>query len=142
MLQTKQIKTKNDVQQWILRITESWRLCATFLELVIEFFVDCTNIADLRPDIFTARKRSLLRLCFHRCLSVPGGVCLWFQGVCATHKPFGQIPPLSRHPPGQTPPPGRDPWVETHGQTPPRQTPPSGQTPPPPCKEGICLHSC
>ena len=49
---------------------------------------------------FTARKRSLRRLCFHRCLSVRGG--------CGRH-------PTGRHPPGrplgQTPSPSR---ADTH----------------------------
>ena len=43
-------------------------------------------------DVITARKRSLRRLCFYRCLSVHGGacVCVWgcmaggrvWRGVC------------------------------------------------------------
>ena len=49
---------------------------------------------EIQPDVFTARKRSLRRLCFYRCLSVHrggggrawllqgGGVCGCSQGVC------------------------------------------------------------
>ena len=53
--------------------------------------------------LFTARKRSLWRLCFHRCLSVHRwGVCHWSGGVC--HTPWADTHP------GQTPrPPGRHP---------------------------------
>ena len=69
--------------------------------------------------IISARKRSLRRLCFHRCLSVHRGC------VCHTHA-------------GQTPP-----WTDTHSWADaPRQTPlgrtpslcadTSKQTPPPP----------
>ena len=48
--------------------------------------------------IVTARKRSLLRLCFHRCLSVHGGGgCLPDCMLRYTHSP-GQTPPLGRHP--------------------------------------------
>ena len=56
--------------------------------------------------IFTARIRSLRRLCFHRCLSVHGGVS---APLHAGLHPPGQIPPPGRHPPGRqpTPPPGR-----------------------------------
>ena len=61
--------------------------------------------------IFTARIRSLQRLCFHRCLSVDRGGCL----------PHGI---LGYSLPDQTP---------THGQTPPLDRPPNPQadTPPP-----------
>ena len=55
--------------------------------------------------LIAARKRSLRRLCFHRCLSGGGGgVCLWSRwGVSAT--PLQADTPLGRHPtPGQTPP--------------------------------------
>ena len=64
---------------------------------------------SLKPhEHFTARKQSLRRLCFHRCLSVHrGSVCLWFQESVPP-------PPPGRHPPpGQTPP-----WADTT----PRQT--------------------
>ena len=69
--------------------------------------------------VFTARKRILRRLCFHRCLSVHRGGCLpLVRGdVCHTHSPLGRHPrsptPLGRHPPGRqllwadTPPVGR-----------------------------------
>ena len=76
----------------------------------------------------TARKRSLRRLCFHRCLSVHGGVGLPHCMLGYTHPlgrpppPPGQISPCAdTPPPGQTPPFGRPPF----GQTPPRQTRPS-----------------
>ena len=50
--------------------------------------------------IITARKRSLRRLCFHRCLSVHRGVSVSGpKGGCGRHPP-GQTPPT----PGQTPP--------------------------------------
>ena len=59
----------------------------------------------LKPCNFTARKRSLRRLCFHRCLSVHGGVC----SIACWDTPPGQTPPwadtpwadnpLGRHPP-------------------------------------------
>ena len=57
-------------------------------------------------NVFTARKRRLRRLCFHRCLSVDRGVSLTET-------------PLDRDPPGQRPapltdPPDRDP---PHGQS-------------------------
>ena len=65
-------------------------------------------------NLITVRKRSLRRLCFHRCLSVHGGrrgVCLPWVG---THPP-GKYTPLSRYtpragiPPGLVHPPGRHP---------------------------------
>ena len=79
--------------------------------------------------IFTARKRSLRRLCFHRCLSVHRGGCLpvVLGGVSATppgqtpptwtdtthlgrHHPWADTPPpLGRHPPGRQFPMGRHP---------------------------------
>ena len=53
--------------------------------------------------IFTARKRSLRRLCFHRYLSVQRGEYL------------DRYTPLSRYPPGRDPSPGRyTPWAGTH----------------------------
>ena len=71
--------------------------------------------------IVTARKRSLRRLCFHRCLSVHGG--------CVSAPLHAGINPQDQRqtpPPGQTPnPPGRPPWADPPGQTPPPlQTPP------------------
>ena len=44
--------------------------------------MDSTTQVDLPPHIFTARKRSLRRLCFYRCLSVHtgGGVRGFIQG--------------------------------------------------------------
>ena len=47
-------------------------------------------------SIFTARKRTLRRLCFHRCLSVHRG-----EGVSAPL--HAGIHPLGRHPPGRHP---------------------------------------
>ena len=43
--------------------------------------------AKLFFDIFTARKRSLRRLCFYRCVSIQGGGCVakggaWWRGTC------------------------------------------------------------
>ena len=62
----------------------------------------------------TARKRSLQKLCFHKCLSVDGGVYLWSWGLSAT--PPGQTPPkqipLGRHPPDRHLP-GRHPQTDT-----------------------------
>ena len=50
----------------------------------------------------TARKRSLQKLCFHRCLSVDRGCLPLVLGGCLLHLP-GQTPPkqipLGRHPP-------------------------------------------
>ena len=85
-----------------------------------------------KEDIITARRRSLRRLCFHRCMSVHGGV--------STPLHAGIHPPPGRHPPRQTQPslgrhllPGKTPL----GDTPLAGTPtplgrynPSGQTPP------------
>ena len=79
---------------------------------------------------FTARKQSLRRLRFHRCLSVHGGggVSASGPGGCVAdtpradtnplgrHTPHGQTPPLGRHPPT-----GRHPQADAPGQTPPGQ---------------------
>ena len=58
------------------------------------------SVAHITYDfLFTASKRSLRRLCFHRCLSV-------HRGVSATG-PEGmwwQTPPPGRHPPDRHPP--------------------------------------
>ena len=70
----------------------------------IHYFLSCVN------PVFTARKPSLRRLCFHRCLSVHRGVC----PIACWDTPI---------------PPGRHPRANTPRQTPPGQTPP-GQTPP------------
>ena len=60
----------------------------------------------IQPDIFTTRKRSLRRLCFHTCLSV----ILFTGGLSASvhdgiHNPPGSrhpaLPSGSRHPPAQ-----------------------------------------
>ena len=60
--------------------------------------------------IFTARKRSLRRLCFHRCLSVHGG--------CLPHCMLGYTPRADMPPCGQT-----TPQTDTHT--------PLGRHPPP-----------
>ena len=87
----------------------------------------CSNI------IFTARKRSLGRLCLYTCLSVilsTGGVCL---SACwdtpppeETHPPRtrhpDQTPPRSRHHPDEAPPPKSRP---SRPGTPPGADPPS-----------------
>ena len=62
-------------------------------------------------NVITTRKRSLRRLCFHRCLSVHGGVCLWSRGSATL--------PLQADTPWQTPP-----W-----QTPPQPDTPQVDTP-------------
>ena len=70
--------------------------------------------------IFTARKRSLRRLCFHRCLSVH--IACWDTPSWADNI-------LGRHtPPGRHPPPRADTHTPDR-QTRPRQTHPR-QTPP------------
>ena len=83
------------------------------------FFAECI--------IFTARKRSLRRLCFLRCLSVHS-LGVWPIAYWDTH-------PLDRHPSplGQTPRaenlPGNPPGQKAQGRHLPGQTPP-GQNPP------------
>ena len=73
--------------------------------------------------IITAPKRSLRRLCFHRCLSI-------HEGMSATPPPHSRHTPLGRHTPqgrpskADTPPSG-----QTHSPLG-RNTPPSGQTHP------------
>ena len=60
-------------------------------------------------QLIIARKRSLRRLCFHRCLSVHGGG-LW--QTSPIH--WADTPSSGRHPPGQTPPSSRHPsWADT-----------------------------
>ena len=54
--------------------------------------------------IFTARKRSLRRLCFHRCLSVHGEGCLPHCMLGYTPPDQRQKPPQDQTPPEQTPP--------------------------------------
>ena len=86
-------------------------------------------------SVFTARKRSLRRLCFHRCLSVcpRGGVSAPLHDGIHTpsRHPLGTPPPGHTHPPAHTPPgthslpnptPGHTPSLL--GRQPPRQTPP------------------
>ena len=56
----------------------------------------------LVSHIFTTRKRSLRRLCFHRCLSVYGGGCLPHCMLGCTHpQDQSQTTPPGRHPPAQ-----------------------------------------
>ena len=64
--------------------------------------------------IITALKRSLRRLCFHRCLSVHRAGCLpLIPGVYATHAHWADTHP------GQTSPLGRPiPWADTPRHTP------------------------
>ena len=70
--------------------------------------------------IFTARKRSLRRLCFHRCLSVHRGcVPLCMLGYAPRDQ---SLPPGNRHPPSQEQTPLQE-------QTHPRK---SRHPPPPP----------
>ena len=82
----------------------------------------------MQKDIFTARKRSLRRLCFYTCLLF----ILFTGGVYPRHPPGRHAPPARHHPPGQTPPRadtplGRYPHLGRH---PPGQTPPLGRHPP------------
>ena len=78
--------------------------------------------------IFTARKRSLRRLCFHRCLSVQGeGVSAPLHAGIHTHRDQRQTPP-STWDQRQTPPRSRHPH-ETRGRHPPRTRHPPERTP-------------
>ena len=71
--------------------------------------------------IFTARKRSLRRLCFYRCLFVHVGV------LSSRRPPGNKAAPQQGHPPGrETPPAGRPPGRETPLG---RRHPPSRETP-------------
>ena len=83
--------------------------------LEYEYKVNKTMHLHINPNlgIFTARKRSLRRLCFYRCLSVHrGGLTQCMLGDS----------------------PGRPPAKETpqQGDTPARERPPSRERPPPP----------
>ena len=55
--------------------------------------------------IFTARKRSFRRLCFYRCLSVHGGVCLSACWETPQGDPPARETPLPRRPPFSRPTP-------------------------------------
>ena len=73
----------------------------------------------VKKFLISARKRSLRRLCFHRCLSVHGGGCLPHCMLEYTPKadtpmrtPLGRHPALGRHPPGRHPP--ADPTCAVH----------------------------
>ena len=105
----------------------------------LRFRTVCTRLV-------TARKRSLRRLCFHRCLFVPtgGGGCLSLvPEECGRQPPWqttprqtspGQTPLLGRHPsladtPRQTPPGQTHPGRHSARQTPPRADTTPGQTP-------------
>ena len=117
-----------------------YHLLLTYLTIPDTFVLTIRDIdrKSFAWNIFTARKRSLRRVCFHKCLSVHRGrgVChthplgpqadtpIWADTSLGKHPYLGRDPP-GRHPPGQTCPPGRHP----PGQTPPGQTPPSEQTP-------------
>ena len=68
----------------------------------------------------SARKRSLQRLCFHRCLSVHEGEWVWQT------PPSAGIPPWAGTPPGQAPHQAGTPWAGTPaGQVPPGRYTPS-----------------
>ena len=78
--------------------------------LVCQLHLNIFIPQEMESFIFTARKRSLRRLCFHRCLTVNRGVC---PIACWDTDP----PPLGtrgRHPPGRHPPrPEADtPWAD------------------------------
>ena len=66
-------------------------------DLILDFSVGDALISTT-GNLFTDRKRSLRRLCFHRCLSVHGGV---YPIACwDTHTPDQrQIPPWEQTPP-------------------------------------------
>ena len=86
-----------------------------------------SNRFTVMTNFFTARKRSLQRLCFYTCLSVilftRGGLpqCMLGYHPQGAGTPRKQIPPWTRHPPGAAPPPGADP----PDQAPPGTRPPS-----------------
>ena len=63
------------------------------------------RIHFVTATVFTARKQSLRRLCFHRCLSVHRGVSSPLHAGIHTHTP-GQTPP-GQTPLGQTPSPAQ-----------------------------------
>ena len=101
------------VQKYLLQCFCAGKSCA---RLEIHSTDDYNDIYSLKCDsvfIFTACKRSLRRLCFHRCLSVhKGGLPLVWGGVSAT-PPWADTNPCAD-------PPQADP---------PRQTPPQADTP-------------
>ena len=76
--------------------------------------------------IVTACKRSLRRLCFHRCRSVQkeGGIC----PIACWDTPPGPDPPPESDPPGADTSPGADTLPVT--DTPPEQTPSQSRQPP------------
>ena len=85
--------------------------------------------------IFTARKRSLRRLCFYRCLSVHGG---GMENPPGWRTPWMEIPPDGEPPlDGGTPPDGEPPRMENppgwrtplDGGPPRMETPPDGEPP-------------
>ena len=96
------------------RVGAIWEICVVTREPVrmcydvrpgVRFYFSLSLLTKL----VTARKRSLRRLCFHRCLSVHrGGVCTiacWGTAFLGRHQP-------GRHLPGQTPP-----WADTPSST-------------------------
>ena len=113
-----------------LTYVERDRSCTCTFLLLIPFaqpqdLVTC----KLGRFIITARKRSLRRLCFHRCLSV-------HRGGCLPHCMLGYTPPRTRgrHPlpqdRWQTPPWADTPWADTPwADTPSEQTPHRVDTP-------------
>ena len=95
--------------------------------------------------MFTARKRSLRRLCFYTCLSFcsrGGGVYPSMQWANIIQTLSGADTPLGRHTPGQTHPWADTPWADTHLGRHPQADNLPGQTPPPtgryPCP--LCRH--
>ena len=86
-------------------------------------YLDRCNIFKSAPSsrftgFIPARKRSLPRLCFHRCLFVHGGVCLpiacWDTHPLGQVHPPRQVHPLGRYTPGQLHPPTGTPPAGTH----------------------------
>ena len=93
----------------------------SFLSILVSFLWEMTVYIRCNNDyvLITARKQSLRRLCFHRCLSVcPQVGCLPHCMLGYTH------PPGLKAPSGKTPPSGRHPQEDT-----PQQTPPSRHLP-------------
>ena len=102
-------------------------------------YLDRCNIFKSAPSsrftgFITARKRSLRRLCFHRCLSVHGGVCLPI--ACWDTHPLEQVHPLGRYTPWAGTPLGRYIPKQVHPQQ--VHTPWAG-TPPAQCMLGYTL---
>ena len=98
-----------------LGLKSNWQYDFLLFSLVCQLHLNIFIPREMESFIFTARKRSLRRLCFHRCLSFNRGVCpiaCW-----DTDPPWDQ----RQTPPWQTPP--SDQRQTPPGQTSPRQTP-------------------